>query len=109
MQGSAILYLLAEARLTFGADSYRITIPFYIFASGTTVILSGGIALGGLSNRILFDHADDPNLSLLWLGLFLALAVHAAGRLISLPAICSKYKEPPKPDNSPEESQKEDK
>jgi len=96
MQSAMLLFLLSEARLTFGVKSWRITVPFYIFANGTACALAGGIALGGLLNRLTAAEPGDPNLSALRLGLYLALAILAAGRLFALPAFCGKYKEPPK-------------
>ena len=99
MQSAILLFLLSEARVAFGAKSYRITVPFYIFANGTAAILAGGIAFGGLLNRLTAYQPADPNLSALRLGLYLALAVLAADRLFALPNVCGKYVEPPKKDN----------
>lgn len=104
MQAAALLFLLSEARLSFGVGSWRITVPFYIIANGTAAALGGGVALGGLLNRFLTSEPADPNLSLLRLGLYLALAIFAVGRLIALPAVCSRYIEPPKKDAAPAET-----
>ena len=106
MQSAILLLLLSEARIAFGAKSYRITVPFCIFANGTGVILAGGIAFGGLLNRLTAYQPEDPNLSALRLGLYLALAVLAAGRLFALPNVCGKYVEPPKKDNKGDSDEK---
>ena len=98
-----LLLLLSEARLTFGVESWRITVPFYVFANGTASVLGGGIALGGLLNRFLTSQPADPNLPALRLGLYLALAILAASRLFALPAVCGKYTEPPKKEKQPKE------
>ena len=108
LQASMLLLLLSEARLSFGVESWRITVPFYIFANGTASVLGGGIALGGLLNRFLTSQGTDPNLSALRLGLYLALAVLASARLFSLPKICGEYKEPPKKEQPGKEESKED-
>ena len=94
--GESGLFLLSEARISFGAKSFRITVPFYVFSCGTCAALAGGIALGGLMNRLLTAQPSDPNLSALRLGLYLALAILALSRLAVLPGICGKYTEPPK-------------
>ena len=103
LQSSMLLVLLSEARLTFGTESWRITVPFYIFANGTASVLGGGIALGGLLSRLLTSDSADPNLPVLRLGLYLALAVLAASRLYALPAVCGEYREPPKKEKKPKE------
>lgn len=106
MQSAILLLLLSEARITFGVKSHRITVPFYIFANGTAVILAGGIAFGGLLNRLTAYQPGDPNLSALRLSLYLALAVLAAGRLFALPNVCGKYVEPPNKDNKGDSDEK---
>ena len=103
MQCAALLFLLSEARLTFGVGSHRITMPSYIFANAACAALTGGIALGGILSRLLNSESADPNLSLLRLGLYLALAVTAVSRLYAMPKICGPYREPPKKDGEPEE------
>lgn len=96
MQSALLLFLLSEARLSFGVKSWRITVPYYIFSGGTAVTLAGGTALGGILNRLLTAEPADPNLSVLRLGLYLALALLAVSRLFALPKVCGKYVEPPK-------------
>lgn len=103
-QAAVLLFLLSEARISFGAKSFRITVPFYVFSCGTCAALGGGIALGGLLNRLLTVQPSDPNLSALRLGLYLALAVLALSRLAVLPGICGKYTEPPKKESEKAES-----
>lgn len=106
MHCALLLFLLSESRLTFGVKSWRITVPYYIFANGTTAAIAGGIALGGILNRLLTMEPADPNLSLLRLGLYLALAVLAVSRLFALPKICGKYVEPPKKEKEKDEEAK---
>jgi len=96
MQSAMLLFLLSEARLTFGVQSWRITAPFYIFANAAAAVIGGGIALGGLMNRLFAAQPADPNLSVLRLGLYLAFAILAFARLFALPKLCGKYQEPPR-------------
>ena len=84
---AVMLFIFSEARITLKADSRRITSKFYIFANASAASLSLGITVGAILEKLFCPIVNDPNMSLLRLGMYAAISLLALSRLFSLPSI----------------------
>lgn len=96
MKGASLLYLLSEARISFGQKSGRITLPFAVFTTGLTASAALGYTCGAILTSAAAPLASNPNPPLFQLALYAAVGIHAVGRLISLKPAIGEYVEPPK-------------
>jgi len=86
-QLSALLFLLSEARLTFGAKSGRSTVSFAYLSSALAATITLGYSLGGVLVYLFAPLKNDPNPMVSRLGLYIAIGVIAIGRLAALPSL----------------------
>ncbi len=94
-----VLFLLSEARLSFGPaeeEGNRSTSFFYILACGLAASLMTGFAAGSLLIRIFCDVTADPPLPILTLALLLAFGLFSFDRLAAWPAADGKTVRPKK-------------
>lgn len=103
MKCSILLYLLSEARFSFGHNITRTTVPFFALSSSLTAAITLGYSLGAAAYAILSDTADNPNPSLLSLALYTAIGIHALGRVLTCAKCVGEYVEPPKEEKAKEE------
>jgi len=83
-KGAALLYLLAEARFSFGHASSRPTLLFTVFSSAVTASAALGYTLGAILTNSAAALSSNPNPPTLHLCLYTAIGIHAVGRLLSL-------------------------
>ncbi len=86
-QLSVMLFLLSEARLTFGVESHRPTVSFSYLTAVLAATIAPGYSLGGVLVYLFAPMADDPNPPLARLGLYIAIGIIALGRLVQMPAL----------------------
>jgi len=88
VKAAALLYLLSEARFTFGAASRRPDLGQTVFAVGTAASLTLGYPFGAVLSSVFAGVASNPNPGIFELGLLFAVGIHAAGRLFTIvPAV----------------------
>jgi hypothetical protein len=104
VKAAVLLYIVSEARFSFGVKSKRLNLAASVFAAGTAASLTLGYALGGLGGR-LFSQAAASCPSAAELGLLAAIGIHALGRLVSMTAAIGKYI-PPEPEKKKESENK---
>lgn len=96
MKSAALLYLLSEARFSFGKKCERATVPFFILSSGITGSVTLGYSLGAIAFSILSPITDNPNPSVISLALYAAIGIHAIGRFAITVKSAGEYVEPKK-------------
>lgn len=91
-KGAVLLYLLSEARFSFGFASSRPTLLFTVFSSALTASASLGYTLGAILSNSVAGLSSIPNPPTLHLCLYTAIGIHAAGRLFSLIPVIGAYR-----------------
>lgn len=94
-----LLYLLSEARFSFGKANGRLSIPFFLFSSGMASTTVLGYSVGAILSKVFSANASDPNPSVFVLALYAAIGLHAVGRMLSITSSLGEYTEPAKEDN----------
>lgn len=103
-----LLYLLSEARFSFGKASGRFSIAFFLFSSGAASTAALGYSVGAILSKVFAANPSDPNPSVFVLALCAAIGIHAAGRMFSIAGSIGEYAEPPK-DEGKEKAKKTEK
>lgn len=96
MKGAALLYMLSEARISFGLKSGRLSLPFAVFSTGLTASITLGYTCGAILTYFIASPVSNPNPPIFTLALYVAIGLHAAGRLFTLLPAIGKYEEPEK-------------
>lgn len=96
MKSAALIYLLSEARFSFGKKSERATVPFFILTSGVAGSVSLGYSLGAIAFSLTSSAADNPNPDIISLALYAAIGIHAIGRFAITVKSAGEYVEPKK-------------
>lgn len=109
MKSAALIYLLSEARFSFGIKSGRAAVPFFILASGTAGSLTLGYSVGAALFSILNTTADNPNPDLISLALYAAIGIHAIGRFTITVKSAGEYVEPKTEEKEDKKKKKESK
>lgn len=95
MKCAIMLYLLSEARFSFGVSVTRTTVPFFVLSSAVTSTVTLGYSLGAVAFALLRPTVDDPNPTILSLALCVAIGIHAFGRILSCAKCVGEYVAPP--------------
>ena len=91
-KAAVLLYLLSEARFSFGAASHRPVVTQTVFAAGLTASVTLGYSLGALIASVFGGIASDPNPGVFELALLASIGIHAAGRLFTVVPAVGKYR-----------------
>ncbi len=89
MKAFGLLYLLSEARFTFGVKSRRPTPALTVLSAALTATVSLGYGLGAAVSL----PAAATDQSLFTFGLYAALGIHAIGRLLTVQKVLAPRSE----------------
>jgi len=96
IEASALIFLISEARLTFGTAKSplnKTTAFFYLFSCMVMVSVGFGFSLGALIYGIVNGYSGNPNLSLMRLALYISLAFIALDRILAYASISESVPE----------------